>query len=194
MFCKNCGKEIENNSKFCKNCGSKVEKTNLSDVDNEKLFYISKLVGSLKQVKDIKVKNSLDLQPNNQKEKKLFCKECGKEISGETKFCPNCGASQDNSSKENVEVTVQSSKKESDSQESKATSYAGTALKAAVFGLLFWCCCGIQLIAGAPAIYFGYLAIRNNEPEREKAYIAIGVGILDVIGFIILMIAVIRSK
>lgn len=62
----------------------------------------------------------------------------------------------------------------SGSQESKATGYASTALKAAVFGLLCWCCCGVQLIAGAPAIYFGYLAIRNNEPEREKAYIAIG--------------------
>ena len=70
----------------------------------------------------------------------------------------------------------------------------GTALKAAVFGLLCWCCCGVQLIAGAPAIYFGYLAIRNNEPEREKAYIAIGIGVLDMIGFLILMIAVIRSN
>ena len=194
MFCKNCGKEIEKNSKFCKNCGSKVENINLSDTDSEKLFYISKLVGCLNQVKDIKVKNSLDMHSNNQKEKKLFCKECGKEISDETKFCPNCGASQDNSSKENSVIAAQPLKDESASQESKVTSYASTALKAAVFGLLFWCCCGIQLIAGAPAIYFGYLAIRNNEPEREKAYIAIGVGILDVIGFIILMIAVIRSK
>ena len=60
--------------------------------------------------------------------------------------------------------------------------------------LLCWCCCGVQLIAGAPAIYFGYLAIRNNEPEREKAYIAIGIGVLDMIGFLILMIAVIRSN
>ena len=78
--------------------------------------------------------------------------------------------------------------------QSKATGYASTALKAAVFGLLCWCCCGVQLIAGAPAIYFGYLAIRNNEPEREKAYIAIGIGVLDMIGFLILMIAVIRSN
>ena len=44
----------------------------------------------------------------------------------------------------------------------------------------------VLLLAGAPAIYFGYLAIRNNEPEREKAYIAIGIGVLDMIGFLIL--------
>ena len=49
-------------------------------------------------------------------------------------------------------------------------------------------------VGGGPAIYFGYLAIRNNEPEREKAYIAIGIGVLDMIGFLILMIAVIRSN
>ena len=100
----------------------------------------------------------------------MFCKKCGKQISDGVQFCPNCGASQESSAKEE------------------------TALKAAVFGLLCWCCCGVQLIAGAPAIYFGYLAIRNNEPEREKAYIAMGIGVLDMIGFLILMIAVIRSN
>ena len=116
------------------------------------------------------------------------------EISDGVQFCPNCGASQESSAKEENAVTVQPAQNASGSQESKATGYASTALKAAVFGLLCWCCCGVQLIAGAPAIYFGYLAIRNNEPEREKAYIAIGIGVLDMIGFLILMIAVIRSN
>ena len=113
----------------------------------------------------------------------MFCKKCGKQISDGVQFCPNCGASQESSAKEENAVTVQPAQNASGSQESKAT-----------FGLLCWCCCGVQLIAGAPAIYFGYLAIRNNEPEREKAYIAIGIGVLDMIGFLILMIAVIRSN
>ena len=86
----------------------------------------------------------------------MFCKKCGKQISDGIQFCPNCGASQESSAKEENAVTVQPAQNASGVQESKATGYASTALKAAVFGLLCWCCCGVQLIAGAPAIYFGY--------------------------------------
>lgn len=76
----------------------------------------------------------------------MFCKKCGKQISDGVQFCPNCGASQESSAKEENAVTVQPAQNASGSQESKATGYASTALKAAVFGLLCWCCCGVQLI------------------------------------------------
>ena len=72
----------------------------------------------------------------------MFCKKCGKQISDGVQFCPNCGASQESSAKEENAVTVQPAQNASGVQESKATGYASTALKAAVFGLLCWCCCG----------------------------------------------------
>lgn len=43
MFCKNCGKEIDNDSKFCKYCGEKFVKENLVVVEN-KVTHINKEV------------------------------------------------------------------------------------------------------------------------------------------------------
>ena len=118
----------------------------------------------------------------------MFCKVCGSKISDDAKFCPECGA---------VVEQMQSS----DSGITRATGvsngetrYASTALKAAVFGLAFWCCCGFQLLAGIPAIWFGTLAIQKKEPEVEKAYLGIGLGGLDVIGFIIYIILLVHSQ
>ena len=120
---------------------------------------------------------------------RMFCRVCGSKISDDAKFCPECGAvvEQIKPTQETV-FSSNSDTTQTTSVPNGETRYASTALKAAVFGLVFWCCCGFQLIAGIPAIWFGVLAIRNNEPEVEKAYLGMGLGVLDIIGFIVLIL------
>lgn len=61
MFCKNCGKEIKDESQFCWNCGTKVE---------------------------IKKEEPVLLEETP---KKIECKNCGKEIYENADVCPQCG-------------------------------------------------------------------------------------------------------
>ncbi|MCD7891745.1 MAG: hypothetical protein LUG26_08425 [Ruminococcus sp.] len=113
----------------------------------------------------------------------MFCKNCGSEISDDAAFYDKCGASTKSGEIEkNVTVIYdQNIQKE-------ATRYASTALKFALIGLLCCVCCGFPLLLGIPAIYFGSLAIKNNESEIEKAKISIGIGVIDIIIFIIIII------
>jgi len=118
----------------------------------------------------------------------MFCKVCGSKISDDAKFCPECGAVVEQMQSSDSGIT------QATGVSNGETRYASTALKAAVFGLAFWCCCGFQLLAGIPAIWFGTLAIQKKEPEVEKAYLGIGLGALDVIGFIIYIILLVQSQ
>lgn len=118
----------------------------------------------------------------------MFCKVCGSKISDDAKFCPECGAVVEQMQSSDSGIT------QATGVPNGETRYASTALKAAVFGLAFWCCCGFQLLAGIPAIWFGTLAIQKKEPEVEKAYLGIGLGALDVIGFIIYIILLVQSQ
>ena len=84
MFCKNCGKQIEENTKFCVYCGAKQVDTSTSDVQN----------GSLQDQNFGNVEQNLDHARTNT----FYCTNCGKQIEKNTKFCVYCGAKQMNSS------------------------------------------------------------------------------------------------
>lgn len=63
MFCKNCGKDLRDDSQFCWDCGTKVE---------------------IK--KDEPEPVTVDESP-----KKILCKNCGNEIYDKADICPHCG-------------------------------------------------------------------------------------------------------
>ena len=52
------------------------------------------------------VKNEGDQKPEegikNEKAEKVKCKACGKEMDGDTKFCPSCGAAQGEAAQKNI--------------------------------------------------------------------------------------------
>lgn len=124
----------------------------------------------------------------------MFCSNCGNEIKDGEVFCPKCGTAIENSnSNQKAHISSDFQGQNTNSASSlgnnpTGTRYASTALIFAVVGLVLWCFCGIQLLAGFPAIVFGALAVRNKDPEIEKAYIAIGIGVLDIVLFAVLFI------
>ena len=66
MFCKNCGKDVRDDSQFCWNCGTNIE---------------------------IKKNDSNDsvVPIIEESSKKIKCKNCGNEIYEKTDICPHCG-------------------------------------------------------------------------------------------------------
>ena len=109
----------------------------------------------------------------------MFCSKCGKEIKDDANFCRECGQPT------SLEITKNINEHKTKSY--NITAYADTSFKFALFGTLFWCCCGMQLLAGLPAILFGVLAVKNHEAEQAKAYIGLVLGIIDIIIFAVLI-------
>jgi len=130
----------------------------------------------------------------------MYCQRCGQKVEDEARFCTNCGehvnlaygdnATRKTLSAESSETYLEKKYVAPDNQfQIKGTAYAGTSFKFSMFGLLFVFCCGLELLAGIPAIVFGIAAIRNHEPEKLKSYTGLVLGILEVLCFIFLMIA-----
>lgn len=69
-----------------------------------------------------------------------------------------------------------------------------SSFQCAMFTLLCWCCCGLQLAGGGLAALFGILAIRNREANVVKAYIGLGLGVVEFLFFIIIMIAGLKEN
>lgn len=65
MFCKNCGREIRDDSQFCWECGTKVE-------------------AKKEESKEEPV--TIDISP-----KKIHCKNCDNEVYDKVEVCPHCG-------------------------------------------------------------------------------------------------------
>lgn len=116
----------------------------------------------------------------------MFCRNCGSEIKDGSRFCTNCGTVIGQNMTENsVNRNVQAS--------DNKTNYAGTALQCSLWGIPLICLCGIGLLFGIPAAIFGTLAIKNKEVDSAKAWIGLIVGILEITGLFIFILAMIGS-
>jgi hypothetical protein len=144
----------------------------------------------------------------------MFCGNCGGKINDDATFCNNCGALVQNQkeSAQNVLATVNSAQTgssnntaannnpenkfegQSQGNSTEKTNYAGTAFWCSIAGLPLICLCGIGFAMGFPAVIFGGLALKNKETDIAKAWLGIMVGFLEIIGFVILILAIIRSE
>ncbi len=92
MYCKNCGKELSNNSKFCGFCGSIVEKENDNNKKcpscNNSLNGFEKFCPLCGYVIETKKKTNND---NNDSNKKTTNIERSKVYDGVVHKCPSCG-------------------------------------------------------------------------------------------------------
>lgn len=119
----------------------------------------------------------------------MYCQRCGQELRDDARFCIGCGAQTAVSGDYYAVPDIQTGETENRQTASAGTAYASTSFKFSMFGLICICCCGLELLAGIPAVLFGIAALRNHEPEKLKAYIGLILGILEVLFFVFLMIA-----
>ncbi|MBQ7004635.1 MAG: zinc ribbon domain-containing protein [Oscillospiraceae bacterium] len=119
----------------------------------------------------------------------MYCQKCGQELRDDARFCIRCGAQTAVFGDYCAASDVQLGETEDRQTASAGTAYASTSFKFSMFGLICICCCGLELLAGIPAVLFGIAALRNHEPERLKAYIGLILGILEILFFVFLMIA-----
>lgn len=89
MFCKNCGKEIDEQAAFCVNCG----------VATNMIPQVRKTAFCRNCGKEIDeqatVCNHCGAATNVFQKQTVFCKNCGNEIDGEATFCNRCGLATD---------------------------------------------------------------------------------------------------
>lgn len=129
----------------------------------------------------------------------MFCKNCGSEIKNDAKFCSECGTyiniEQDvNTDSANKIISNNNidNAKESINSNGK-TNYANTSSMCALIGLPLICFCGTGLLLGPFAVIFGILAIKNEENDIAKAWIGLIIGLLEVIGLFIFILAMIQE-
>lgn len=105
MFCRNCGKEINETDKFCISCGSNIEES-VPNLDNLKEKAKTPIVN---EVADASIpSNYIEMQPtlqSHQVEKQridfgLFCTNCGTKLKKE-KLCPSCNYPTKNEARKN---------------------------------------------------------------------------------------------
>lgn len=71
MFCRNCGKEISNESKFCRYCGTEVTKNNINESSEEiKKFEKAEFISINSEKNNIK-ERALQIKNSNEYEKKI---------------------------------------------------------------------------------------------------------------------------
>lgn len=90
MYCKNCGKEVNQGAEFCTACGSRPLNGN---------SYCQNCGASVNANQEICIKCGVRLnnQVNNSNNsssanEKLFCRNCGSEVSKNAEICTSCGS------------------------------------------------------------------------------------------------------
>ncbi len=139
----------------------------------------------------------------------MFCSKCGHQLADNTRFCSECGAKLesitalcstiDNHDSDDTAANAEQTREKivyvaEKGDDEKKSTYADTSFNCAMFALLCWCCCGLQLAGGGLAALFGILAIRNREANVVKAYIGLGLGVVEFLFFIIIMIAGLKEN
>ena len=81
VICPDCGKEVPKD-KFCKNCGAYI--ANVEEVKSVESMKTETLLDSA-------VSQDAKPVPARQVDKVNFCYNCGAELTGDFKFCPECG-------------------------------------------------------------------------------------------------------
>ncbi len=79
VICPDCGKEVPN-AKFCKNCGSRLPEVSEVVQPEEEI-----------NVESRAVQDDGEVIEANVIKKPHYCYNCGFELDGDYKFCPNCG-------------------------------------------------------------------------------------------------------
>lgn len=90
MFCKNCGKEINDNAAICVHCGAWVNENQAPQVS---------------QPQEVQAPQA-EQAPVEQKQATVYCRNCGKEINVNAAICVHCGAW----AKENAQAQAQPQK------------------------------------------------------------------------------------
>lgn len=111
----------------------------------------------------------------------MYCQKCGNQIEDNAKFCDACGLPT-----KTVQTTVQPQLQQTSSQNistppTASTNYANTSFKCALWGAALSLCCGIGLLAQPFALLFGVLALKNEEPEKTKAWIGAIIGAIGTV-------------
>ena len=106
MFCKNCGKELEENAVVCSQCGALVEEAQVPQqtLDVEKpvehkpaTIFCQNCGQEINANAAVCVHcgawvNGKPVTPVEQKPATVFCRNCGKEINEKAAICVHCGA------------------------------------------------------------------------------------------------------
>ena len=110
----------------------------------------------------------------------MYCQKCGNQVEDNAKFCDVCGQPMNT-----IQTTVQPQMQQPGLQDASphtSTNYADTSLKCALWGTaLTLLCCGIGLLAQPLALLFGVLALKNEEPEKTKAWIGAIIGAIGTV-------------
>lgn len=113
----------------------------------------------------------------------MFCENCGVQVSDQTKYCPNCGTAlqQPNISRPNIPPpqVIQP-------ETNQNKGYASMSFVFAIIGI-FLCC--IAPLFGVPAVILGGVSLNKKEPESGKAYAGIIIGGIEVVLYLLMLIA-----
>lgn len=118
----------------------------------------------------------------------MYCQKCGNQVEDNAKFCDACGQPMNT-----IQTTVQPQMQQTNSQNmptAASTNYANTSLKCALWGAALSLCC-IGLFAQPFALLFGILALKNEEPEKTKAWIGTIIGAIGTVITVFIVYALI---
>lgn len=115
----------------------------------------------------------------------MRCPNCGTENNNTDRFCSECGSGLPNYQTPIMVQSQNDNYKDNNYQEKPKKGYANIAMILAILSIVICCLCPLF---GIPAFICGCLALRDDEPEKAKAWFAIIVGgiemILALVGFL----------
>lgn len=119
----------------------------------------------------------------------MHCPNCGAENNNTDRFCAECGSGLPDYQPPGVNHSENERRDTyyNNPQENKSKGYANVAMVLAILSIVICC---LWPFFGIPALICGCLALRDDEPEKAKAWFAI---IVSAVGLILALIGFAQS-
>ncbi len=92
-FCSKCGSGLTYGSRFCTSCGTEIPADILEEAEKKKEELVRKEAEEKARLEETENPSNENVNDKNaEKEKALFCQQCGVKLEEDAKFCEQCGA------------------------------------------------------------------------------------------------------